>query len=254
MAWEGKAFWAGLGWIVGGPVGGIIGAIIGAGLDEEAEKEQAKQEAIAQIQAERFARRQQLLFNTLFSLAAKMAKADNVVGKEEIVFLTGYMKETIELSPELQKEAIQIFNSAKNSPVTPEEYARQFYAEFRDEKDALYHMVHLLFYVAAADSVLHINEEKMLKSICHLFQISDDEFTKIKIDFFGDTDQWYVILNCTVHDDDETIKKQYRKLVLEYHPDRIASKNLSKELMEAANYKSQQINEAYRMIKKQRNM
>ncbi|HJO62430.1 MAG TPA: DnaJ domain-containing protein, partial [Desulfobacterales bacterium] len=53
-------------------------------------------------------------------------------------------------------------------------------------------------------------------------------------------------------DSNDQIKKHYRKLVLEYHPDTIASKGLPEEFMKFANDKFREIQEAYEVIKKER--
>ena len=50
----------------------------------------------------------------------------------------------------------------------------------------------------------------------------------------------------------EEIKKQYRKLVSEYHPDKIASKGLPEEFTKFANDKFREIKEAYEAIKEER--
>jgi DnaJ like chaperone protein len=254
MAWAGKAFWTGAGWAIGGPIGGIVGAIIGAAIDEKEEEQEYRNQAALRAAVENQARREQLLFVSIFSMAAKMAKADGNVGQEEVSFLTNFMKEALELSPDRQKEAIQIFGTAKNANQPIEDYAKEFYSEYANEQDRLLSMLHLLFYIAAADGILHLNEEKMLMSVAQIFRISMDQYKEIKIEFFGDTDQWYTILGCSSDDDNETIKKKYRKLALEYHPDRLASQKNSPDAIRTANFKFQQINEAYDMIKKQRNI
>ena len=55
-------------------------------------------------------------------------------------------------------------------------------------------------------------------------------------------------------DSDEKIKSQYRKLVMEYHPDRIVSKGLPEEFTKFAQDKFREIQEAFDMIKKERKM
>jgi len=244
MAWEGKAFWGGVGWLVGGPVGGVIGAIIGHAVDSDDDE-------TAAVEAQR-QRRFEILFYSLFGMAAKLAKADGVVTRDEIDLLTQFMRETLELDADGQNAAIQIFNEAKNSSHSIEDYALVFYEEFAGDEEGLSNMLLLLFSVAAADGVLHPNEERMLHSVSRIFGLNDEGFRQVKIQFFGDTDQWYAVLECSPHDDNDTIKRQYKRLAIEYHPDRLASFNLSPAIVQLAKEKLQQINEAYDFIKKQR--
>jgi DnaJ-domain-containing protein 1 len=62
----------------------------------------------------------------------------------------------------------------------------------------------------------------------------------------------YAVLNCLSNDSDDHIKKQYRKLVSEYHPDKIASKGLPEDFTVFAAEKFQKIQEAYENIKRAR--
>ena len=113
-------------------------------------------------------------------------------------------------------------------------------------------MLLLLFQVAAADQVLHPNEERMLQSVSQIFGLNAEGYLQLKIQFFGDTDRWYAILECSPQDDNATIKRQYKKLAIDYHPDKLASQNLPAPIIRLAKEKLQQINEAYDSIKKQR--
>ena len=68
-----------------------------------------------------------------------------------------------------------------------------------------------------------------------------------------DINKCYEILESNPKDDNETIKSNYKKLVKEYHPDSVASKNLPKGFLEFANRKFNEIHLAYEAIKKERN-
>jgi DnaJ like chaperone protein len=62
----------------------------------------------------------------------------------------------------------------------------------------------------------------------------------------------YDILKSHENDPDHVIKSNYRKLVSEYHPDKIASKGLPEEFNHLAEKKFREIQQAYEMIKKER--
>jgi DnaJ like chaperone protein len=65
---------------------------------------------------------------------------------------------------------------------------------------------------------------------------------------------YYATLGCDESDSDEHIKSQYRKLVLDYHPDKIASKGLPEAFTQFANDKFREIQDAYEQVKKVRNL
>ncbi len=59
----------------------------------------------------------------------------------------------------------------------------------------------------------------------------------------------YEILGVKENDDMDTIKKAYRQLIKKYHPDIISSQNKDESYMEEATAKTQEINQAYQVIK-----
>jgi hypothetical protein len=64
----------------------------------------------------------------------------------------------------------------------------------------------------------------------------------------------YEILKCNPTDPDDRIKRQYRRLVQEYHPDRIASLDLPPEFNQLAHDRFREITQAYEVIKKERGL
>ena len=63
-------------------------------------------------------------------------------------------------------------------------------------------------------------------------------------------DMAYIILDTDRNSSIEQLKSAYRKIIIEYHPDKVAS--LGKELKELAEQKTQEINKAYQVIRKNR--
>ena len=70
--------------------------------------------------------------------------------------------------------------------------------------------------------------------------------------YAGSGDASYQVLGCRPEDSDEIVKQRYRKLVQEYHPDKIAGKGLPDEFFQLAHEKFREIQNAYEMIKKER--
>ena len=64
--------------------------------------------------------------------------------------------------------------------------------------------------------------------------------------------KFYEVLESKPTDNMDEIKKNYRRLIREYHYDSIASKNLPDEMLRFAEEKTKSLNEAYSAIKKER--
>ncbi len=67
---------------------------------------------------------------------------------------------------------------------------------------------------------------------------------------FDSLDKYYEILESSKNDSLETIKKNYRRLMKEYHYDSIASKGLPEDMLQFVKEKTQELNEAYDAVKK----
>jgi DnaJ like chaperone protein len=67
-------------------------------------------------------------------------------------------------------------------------------------------------------------------------------------------DDAYSVLGLSRNASDDEIRKAYRQLVREHHPDRLVAKGLPKEFVEHANATLANINVAYDRIAKERNL
>lgn len=70
----------------------------------------------------------------------------------------------------------------------------------------------------------------------------------------GATDSHYADIGCSRSDSNDVIKKQYRKMVSQYHPDRIAGKGLSDIEMKSAETRFKKMQESYNLIKKEKGL
>lgn len=64
----------------------------------------------------------------------------------------------------------------------------------------------------------------------------------------------YRILGISDKSDGKTVKKAYRKLMNEHHPDKLVSKGLPKQALEIAKQKAQDIQAAYELVKKDKSL
>ena len=109
-----------------------------------------------------------------------------------------------------------------------------------------------MFRTVAADGKLHPAEESALEKIRRVIRISDQEFNALKMSHFDDFDRYFSRLNCLPESSNEEIKRNYKKLAKDFHPDKIISKGLPEEFVDFATDQFQEIQEAYGKIRKRR--
>jgi len=247
MSWFGKIMGGAIGLLFGGPLGAVAGATLGHfAFDKTAEAPEYGQKKLnrtEQIQA--------AYFISLFSVLGKFAKIDGVVTRAEIAVIDRFLQQ-MGITGTERDFAIGIFNDAKDSPYTIQDFAGQFYEVSRHQRALLYSFIDLLFQLALADGRVHPEEEHAIDDIRRIFAISETEFAGIQGRYIDDAEKYYKVLNCTAAFTDEEIKKQYKKLAKEFHPDTIIAKGLPEEFVAFATKRFQEIQEAYEKVKKKR--
>ncbi|QEN04977.1 molecular chaperone DjlA [Thiospirochaeta perfilievii] len=243
MGWYGKIAGATIGFIIGGPLGAAGGAFIGHKLLDNDNNLSHHEEVQANY------------FVALFSMLGKMAKADGIVTSDEVRAVEYVISNRLRLNSEQRSFAIKVFNEAKDSSYSFENFANNFYKINSNQPNLLFFMLNTLFEVAKADGQLHEKEEELLKLAKSIFKISDHDYNNLKTQHFPrlESEKHYATLNCTPKDSDQTIKSSYRKLVQDFHPDKIQNKGLPEEFSQYAKVKFQEIQDAYDYIRKERN-
>mgnify|MGYP000255787237 CR=1 FL=1 len=250
MSWLGKMVGGTIGFALGGPLGAIAGAAFGHMFDGEASQRQLPEARGLSQEGQS----QMTFFVAAFSMLAKIARVDGRVTDAEIDSIRSFMTRDLNLNAESQKMAEKIFNTALQAPQTFSEFAHQFQRQFHDRPELLELMVDILIRVSVADGALDESEEDLILQAVKIFRIPEEDYTKMKSRYVSVTNQYYAVLGCNPNDADETIKKQYRKLVRDFHPDTIAAKGLPDDFIKFANDKFREIQEAYEEIKKERRL
>jgi len=239
MSWMGKILGGGIGFVVGGPIGAIMGAVLGhhtmdggKHLDEDEE-------------------RHGIFFVTTFSMLGKLSKADGQVSPAEIEVVEQVIKESLRLPSQARQFAIKIFNAGKDSKETFEDYARQFYEAFHDHPEVLASLVDLLLRVSHADGVLHPAEDRLIEQAVEIFCIRQ-EYQQIKARYSStnDLNKCYGILGANLGESLRDIKKKYRRLAMEYHPDRVQSNGVAPELALLSEERFKEIQHAFDVVEK----
>ena len=158
-----------------------------------------------------------------------------------------------------REQAIKVWKAAKDSLDPFEQFARDFYNDFGRERHHVLNMMDMLFAMAACDGGLHPREEALLLRAGGVFHISRMQYDRIKSRYYHTKstvqqtrwtplDPHYAILGAQPADTLEIIKKKYRALAVQWHPDKMAAKGATPEALRHAKEKFQQINEAYEKI------
>ena len=236
-----STFWGalgggGLGLVLGGPLGALLGALAGHVLVDR--------EGAPFGPAPR-----QLVFTTgLVALAAKMARSDGVVTSDEV----SAFRRIVEVPPDQQHRIEKLFDLAKQTSAGFEAYAEQIAGAFRDEPALLEDVLDGLFLIAAADGAIHEAEHAYLRDVATIFGIAERDFARIEARHMRRRDDPYLVLGADRDMTDEEIRKHYRRLVSEHHPDRQIARGLPGEAVAIATRRLAAINAAWDRIEKER--
>lgn len=248
MGWFGKLTFGTMGLLFGGPIGAIAGAAIGHHLVDKHHDLEERSLPIGRAEQSQAA-----YFVSMFSILGKLAKVDGQVTRSEIAVIEGFLGNLN--IPEREKQfAKQVFNEAKRSPYTIDDFAMQMYQINMHQPTILLSFMDLLFKLVAADGNLEPAEEAALTRIKEIFRISDQQFKNLRDVYFKDVDRYYKILNSDPEDSNEKIRANYKKLVKDFHPDTIISKGLPEEFIQFATKRFQEIQDAYEHVRKERGL
>ena len=102
---------------------------------------------------------------------------------------------------------------------------------------------------------VHPNELAYLKNVSQELGLDEATFERIRVaHMVGAQINPYEVLGLTQKATGEEVKKAYRKLTRENHPDTLIAQGMPQEFVEVANEKMAKINTAYASIKKQRSL
>jgi len=253
MGWFGKLTFGSLGLFLGGPLGAVAGAALGHHLVDKNEShgEGGASFVSGQPRLDHAEQAQAAYFISLFSILGKLAKIDGVVSKDEIAVVNNFI-EQLKIADREKQFARQVFNEAKNSSYSIDDFAFQLYQTNKQQPTVLLSFMNLLFQIAAADGKFHPAEETTLRRIKEIFRIGEEQYNSIKGGYFNDLGTYYKTLNSTSRSTVQEIKSNYKKLVKDFHPDTIVSKGLPEEFTEFAAERFREIQDAYEKVRKER--
>lgn len=252
--------------------GGLVGLIIGHWADK-------KLFELGTVKSTIFGKsltRQSLFTQTTFAVLGHIAKAKGRVTEEDIHLARALMTR-LKLDEAHQQLAQKAFTLGKESNFPLREVLKEFREACGQRADLLRFFVEVQMQAALQDGTLDQNEQRILLAISESLGISRVQFEQMlamiaaaqrfRSGYYqqgsyqqqGQSGSYqsssapslsdaYKVIGVNERDDQNTVKRAYRKLMNEHHPDKLVSKGLPPEMMEVAKEKAQQIQAAYDLI------
>ncbi len=220
--------------------------------------------------------RQAVFLKTLFLLMGRLAKADSKVSQSEINHVEQFMAQ-MGMTAEHRKEAIAHFQEGVKAGFHMDD-TLDYFQKVCGRSLQMKHL--LLVYmtgVALADGKIHSAENELLRQVAGKLGYSEQAFNQLMAMIQGQNrfaggagyqqhrgsgpgpqgatntlEDAYQALGVSSSASDKEIKRAYRKLISQYHPDKLIGQGVPEDMIQKATERSKEIHSAYDLIEKHR--
>jgi DnaJ like chaperone protein len=210
--------------------------------------------------------RQAVFLETLFISMGKLAKADGRVSQDEIDHVEQFMQK-LGMSAEHRTQAIALFKKGADQEFDIEPTLKRFMSICGHTKNLKEMLLVYLIVMALADGHFHPAEQELLSDIAGRLGYGREAFKHLldmvqnQTHFGGGAvatgaalDDAYKALGVGKDSTDAEVKRAYRKLMSQYHPDKLIGQGMPADMVAMATEQSKDIQVAYDLIKKARNL
>ncbi len=262
MSWWGKLAGGAFGFLLGGPLGAMLGAALGHQFDKGLK-------GIKRLEADGdlTERTQAAFFTASFAVMGYVAKADGRVSEAEIA-RARHVMDQMQLDGAQREAAIKLFNAGKAPEFDLAGAIEQFRVECHRRINLVRFFLEIQIMTALADGELHAGERAALLDIASRLGISRRYFENLLNIAAGfdpsgaagagsqpkgpKLDEAYKLLGVSRDAGDDEIKRAYRRLMNQHHPDKLVARGMPEEMVALANKKSQEIRQAYDLVRASR--
>lgn len=211
------------------------------------------------------ARRQSVFLETVFILMGKLAKVDGRISENEVAHVEQFMRQ-LGMTSEHRIRAIELFKRGALPMFDIKPKLAEFMAVCGSSRNLRQMLLVYLISVGLSDGQLNAAESRFLKDIAGRLGYSKAAFDRLldmvinQMRFAGGQaassagalEDAYKALGVNRHSSDQEIKRAYRKLMSQYHPDKLTGQGLPEEMISVATEQAKEIQTAYDLIKKHR--
>jgi DnaJ like chaperone protein len=197
----------------------------------------------------------------LVHILVKIAESDGHFTKAELATMTNFFQYNLNYDQDQMYWVKQLIKNARNSPEDMRELLTEFKNNFAYEARLI--LLELIYQIIYIKKPVVEDELRQAREIAAFLQVSQYYLRTIEAKYMygrqqggaGSTtrseEQYYAVLGLEAGADFVMIKKAYRKLSMQYHPDKAA--HLGEEFKAVAEEKMKEINAAYDYFKKKFN-
>lgn len=269
MAWWGKIIGGALGYGAAKLPGAVLGVILGHSFDK------GLNQFTQPVDQETQQRLQQAFFNATFVTMGCVAKADGRVSPQEIAAAEQVMQR-LGLEGDMRRSAIELFQKGKQPDYDWQGDLRAFTRLCGRQRSLKQMFLEIQIQAALADGAPHEAEKKVLAEIASLLGFSTTILNQLiqmvlaqqyfyqqhtsgqqsgaghRNDSGTSLNSAYRVLGVTESASDQDVKRAYRKLMSQHHPDKLVAKGLPEQMLKVATEKTQEIKNAYEIVKRAR--
>jgi DnaJ like chaperone protein len=251
MQWHGKAIGGLIGSVLG-PVGSLLGILIGHQWDQNARGRRSVNEI------------SRLFFEVTFEVMGQVAKVDGRVSEDEVRVARRIMH-GMRLTDAQVRSAIERFTHGKSADYPLEERVAALAVQIGTRSDLARAFMQIQLQSAIGAGTVGADKRALLERVANVLGVGRVELEQVEtlVRGFGrggaaqpttaeSLAEAYRVLGVDSGVGNDEVKKAYRRLMNQHHPDKLVARGLPESMISVAEQKTHEVRTAYERIKAQR--